>query len=82
MAGYVVPRLEDIFSQGSHELDNAKRKTLYDEAQKILTDQGPSAVLYAQVNYEIASNKLGGIVPSKGAGINQNNAVASWYFSQ
>lgn len=78
----MVPRLEEIFATGSHELDNVKRKLLYNEAQKILTEDLPSATLYAQINYIAASKKLGGITTSKGAGINQNNAVATWYFTQ
>ncbi len=82
VAGYVVPRLEEIFATGSHELDNSKRKLLYNEAQKILTEDLPSATLYAQINYIAASKKLGGITTSKGAIINQNNAVATWYFTQ
>lgn len=81
VAGYVVPRLEEIFDQGSHELDGAKRKALYGEAMKILTEDLPSEVFYAKVFYMAANKKMGGIVPSKGGRIDLNFALTSWYFT-
>ncbi len=79
VAGFVNPRLDEIFKLGAFELDNAKRKALYSEAQKILTDELPSQVFYAQVPYIAANKKIGGIVPSKGGRIDLNSAVANWY---
>jgi peptide/nickel transport system substrate-binding protein len=81
VAGYAVPRLDEIFAQASHELDNAKRKQLYGEAQKILTEDLPSQVFYAQIAYIAANKKVGGIVPSKGGRIGLNYAVSGWYFT-
>lgn len=81
VAGYALPRLDEIFESGSHELDNAKRKALYGEAMKILTEDLPSQVFYAKVFYIAANKKLGGIVPSKGGRIDLNDALASWYFT-
>ncbi len=82
VAGYVVPRLEEIFDTGSRELDNAKRKQLYGEAQKILTEDLPSEVFYARIFHIAANKKVGGIVTNKGGSIYLNYAVASWYLNQ
>jgi peptide/nickel transport system substrate-binding protein len=82
VAGYILPRLDELFVQGSHELDNTKRKQIYNEVQKILTDDVPSAVFYAQLVYLAANKKVGGIVPSKSAAVYSNTSFASWYFTE
>jgi peptide/nickel transport system substrate-binding protein len=81
VAGYALPRLDEIFESASHELDTAKRKQLYGEAMKILTEDLPSQVFYTKVYYIAANKKVGGIVPSKGGRIDLNQAIASWYFT-
>ena len=81
VAGYAVPRLDEIFELGSHELDNSKRKQLYGEAMKILAEDVPSAVFYGQVAYIAANKKVAGIAPSKGGRVNLNDAIATWYFT-
>lgn len=82
VAGYVSPRIDELFEQGSHELDNTKRRQIYNEVQKILTSDLPLAVFYAQLVYVAANKKVGGIIPSKSAAIYSNTAFASWYFMQ
>lgn len=81
VAGTSIPRLDEIFKLAANELDSSKRKALYGEAEKILTDELPSQVFYTQVPYITANKKVGGIVPSKGGRIDLNFAVASWYFT-
>ncbi len=81
VAGYEVPRLDEIFKLGANELDSTKRKQLYGEAQKILSEDLPSQVFYTQVPYITANKKVGGIVASKGGRIDLNWAAASWYFT-
>lgn len=80
-AGYVDPRIDEIFGLGAHELDNAKRTQLYQEFQKIYTTAMPSFVLYSKVNYIAANKKVGGIVPTKGGIVALNYAPATWYFT-
>ncbi len=82
VAGYVVPRIDEIFALGTHELDPAKRTKLYQEAEKILNNDVPSAVLYAPVSYIAANKKVGGIVPTKGGTVDLNQNVTEWYFTQ
>lgn len=81
VAGFKNERLDELFKLGASELDTAKRKQLYNEAQKILTDELPLNILYGRLPYVAASAKLGGIVPSK-ARIDENLAIAGWYFLQ
>lgn len=80
-AGYVVPRIDEIFSLGAHELDNTKRIQLYQEAEKILNNDVPSAVFYAELYYMAANKKVGGIAPTKGGTVNLNYSIATWYFN-
>lgn len=82
VAGYVVPRIDEIFSLGTHELDPTKRVKLYQEAEKILNNDVPSAVLYAPVSYIAANKKVGGIAPTKGGTVDLNQNITSWYFTQ
>lgn len=81
VAGFKNARVDELFKLGASELDSAKRKQLYNEAQKILTDELPINILYGRIPYVAASAKLGGIVPSK-ARIDENSVIAGWYFTQ
>jgi peptide/nickel transport system substrate-binding protein len=80
VAGYVVPRLDEIFSQGAIELDAEKRKALYQEAMQILSEDLPSQIFYTRVYYVAANKKLGGVAPSKSSTLLSHSSIATWYF--
>jgi len=73
---YQNPTVEALFEQGAHELDQAKRKPIYDEIQRILAEDQPYIFLYANKAYEGVNNRLGGIVPSP-LGLDWN--LEQWY---
>jgi peptide/nickel transport system substrate-binding protein len=81
--GYDNSRINEIFATASTELDGAKRKVLYDEAQKILTTEVPTFLMYSRGFYVAANKKLGGIDVSKfkGGNIMYNFAATTWYFT-
>jgi peptide/nickel transport system substrate-binding protein len=61
-------RMDEIYDQGSQELDENKRKVLYDEFQRIVADQLP--VIYTVLNMDMYAvrNKLGNVRPTVNSG--------------
>lgn len=42
------PHLDDLINQGAAELDDAKAKVIYDEAQKLINEEAPHVLLYSK----------------------------------
>jgi peptide/nickel transport system substrate-binding protein len=65
-------RIDDIFLQGVQELDENKRKVLYDEFQMIISEQLP--LIYTVLNSRIYAvrNKFGNLKPSNFGGAFHN----------
>ena len=58
-------RLNDIFENAALELDFNKRKTLYDEYQKIVYEQKPLVYLYSPTRISAIRTKFKNIYPTK-----------------
>ncbi len=56
--------LDDIFAQGVQELDENKRKALYDEFQLIISQQLPVIYTVLEANLFAVRNKFGNVQPS------------------
>ena len=65
-------RLDEIYDQGAQELDENKRKVLYDEFQRIAADQLP--VIYTVLNTDMYAvrNKFGNLKPTVNGGAFHN----------
>jgi len=65
-------RVDEIYDQGAQELDENKRKVLYDEFQRIVTDQLP--VIYTVLNTDMYAvrNKFGNLKPTVNGGAFHN----------
>jgi peptide/nickel transport system substrate-binding protein len=65
-------RMDEIYDQGAQELDDNKRKVLYDEFQRIVADQLP--VIYTVLNTEMYAvrNKFGNLKPTVNGGAFHN----------
>ncbi|MDO8304098.1 MAG: ABC transporter substrate-binding protein, partial [Sedimentisphaerales bacterium] len=65
-------RIDEIFDTAVQELDENKRKILYDEYQRIVADQVP--VIYTVLNNRLSAvrNKFGNLRPSALGGIFHN----------
>jgi peptide/nickel transport system substrate-binding protein len=65
-------RMDEIYDQGAQELDENKRKILYDEFQRIVADQLP--VIYTVLNTDMYAvrNKFGNLKPSVNGGAFHN----------
>jgi peptide/nickel transport system substrate-binding protein len=48
-SNYMNTRIDQLFEQGSKELDPAKRKVIYNEVQTILVDDLPALILWEKV---------------------------------
>ena len=61
-------RMDEIYDQGAQELDENKRKILYDEFQRIVADQLP--VIYTVLNMDMYAvrNKFGNLKPTVNGG--------------
>ena len=65
-------RMDEIYDQGAQELDENKRKVLYDEFQRIVADQLP--VIYTVLNMDMYAvrNKFGNLKPTVNGGAFHN----------
>jgi peptide/nickel transport system substrate-binding protein len=65
-------RIDEIYDQGAQELDENKRKVLYDEWQRIVADELP--VIYTVLNMDMFAvrNKFGNLKPTVNGGAFHN----------
>jgi peptide/nickel transport system substrate-binding protein len=80
---YVNPKVDELLQQGSVELDEAKRKTIYNDIQKIVVDDLPVFPMLTLKSFTIFDKRVTGVVPLKGGDIlRQNNLqVIDWSLS-
>ncbi len=76
---YVNKQVEMLFDQGSKEFDREKRKAIYGDIQRIITDDEPYIFLYESKSYTGVNNRIGGIVPTK-LGITYNQE--KWFVTK
>lgn len=63
-SAYVNKRVEELFQQGVREFDREKRKQIYGEVQRILSEESPYIFLTFDKSYTGVSNRIGGIEPT------------------
>jgi peptide/nickel transport system substrate-binding protein len=82
--GYSNPRVDQLIELGVVEQDDAKRKQIYDEIQKIVMDDLPAYYMVTTKNFTAFSKKVQGVKPLKGGDIlQQNNAqFMDWAVTQ
>ena len=73
---YVNERVEQLFDLGVREFDPERRKAVYGEIQKIITDDAPAIFLTYGKSYAAVSSRVGGIRPTR-LGIDHNRE--QWY---
>ncbi len=54
-------KIDDLYVKASQELDEAKRKELYGEAQRIITEQVPFVYMVNPLTFEAVRDRLSGI---------------------
>ena len=78
VTGYSNSRVDELFKQGSDELDDAKRKQVYDQMQAQVATDLPEHYLYAVKSVDVFSRKVQGVVTHKGDRLDYNDALLSW----
>jgi peptide/nickel transport system substrate-binding protein len=73
---YVNKRVEELFEQGAREFDADRRKAIYHEIQRIISDDAPYVFLTMNKSYAGVSKRVGGVEPTP-LGINHN--IEQWY---
>lgn len=69
---YRNPRVEELYEQGLTELDREKRKGIYQEIQRILTDDAPWIWLYYEQPHTAIDKRVQGIRVTKALGLNDS----------
>ena len=75
-------QVDDMFTQAATELDENKRKQIYADLQKLITDEMPSFFLYSLTSFSPMSKKILGITPTMFDSLDVNDAMATrWAYS-
>ena len=73
---YAHPKVDELLEAGRRTFDEAKRKAIYAEFQKIMAEEQPVIFLYVPDALPVASSRVRGIEPAP-AGISYN--FTKWY---
>ena len=80
--GFSNPRIDQLFEQGSVEQDEAKRKQIYNEIQKVVNDELPSLFLYSALTFTPMSKRVSGVQTTRLDSLNVNDAITRWQVTQ
>jgi peptide/nickel transport system substrate-binding protein len=82
--GYSNPRVDQLLLQGIVEQDDTRRKAIYDELQKIVTDDLPFFNLITVQSITAIDKKVAGASPSKGDNMltANNMQILDWSIKQ
>ncbi len=82
VTSYYNAKVDDLFKQGGTELDDTKRKQVYDQLQVQVVTDLPSHYLYAIKAIDVFSKKVQGVVPRRGDRLDYNDSLLSWSVEQ
>jgi len=82
--GFSNPRVDQLLEQGAVEQNDQRRKEIYDEIQRLVTDELPTFYLITLKNFTAFDQKVKGVAPLKGGDVlTQNNLqVLDWYIAE
>lgn len=61
---YSKARVDALLAQGAAEIDTAKRRAIYLEVQRILSEEEPTLVLWSPDNIVVHTKRVHGVVPA------------------
>lgn len=82
VTGLESEKIDQMFKQGAVELDEAKRKQLYDDLQKLVNEELPSMYLYSATSFSPMSKKVVGVQTNKLDSLDANDSLTRWAFAQ
>jgi peptide/nickel transport system substrate-binding protein len=80
--GFKSERVDELFKRGAQELDDAKRKAIYDELQRVVNEELPVFYLYSATSFSPMSKQVVGVAPNKLDRLDYNDAITRWSFAQ
>jgi peptide/nickel transport system substrate-binding protein len=82
VTGYSSPQVDDLFRQAAGELDQTRRKQLYDRVQALVNADVPSHYLYAIKSVDAFARTVHGVTPHSADRLDVNDAILSWTVDQ
>ncbi|MFN8522028.1 MAG: ABC transporter substrate-binding protein [Chloroflexota bacterium] len=75
-------KVDELFRKGATEMDDAKRKVVYRDIQKVVNDELPTMYLYSLKTFTPMSKRVQGVQPNKLDQLDYNDALARWTLTQ
>jgi len=69
-SGYSNARVDQLIASGEREIDLAKRRAIYSEAQKLINDEAPAVFLVLPMSIEAASARVQNWSPASDSRVN------------
>jgi peptide/nickel transport system substrate-binding protein len=82
VTGMKSARVDELFNRGAVEQDDAARKEIYNELQRVVTDELPSFYMYSLTSFSPMSKQILGVKPNKLDRLDYNDGLANWYFAR
>src|SRR5581483_11940581 len=82
ITGFNDPTVDDLFKKGAVELDEGKRKAIYDQIQQRVNEKLPAFYLYSPTAFSPMSRRVDGAKPNKLDQLDYNDALAGWSLAQ
>lgn len=76
------PQVDQLIKAAAVELDDAKRKQMYADLQKIVVDELPSMYLYSATSFSPMTKKVVGVQPTKFDSLDVNDGLTRWAYAQ
>lgn len=75
-------RVDELFRRGAAELDEAKRKEIYNELQQVVNAELPIFYLYSTTSFTPMLKRVVGVQPNKLDKLDYNDALTRWSLAQ
>ncbi|MFN0072705.1 MAG: ABC transporter substrate-binding protein, partial [Chloroflexota bacterium] len=82
VTGMKSERVDDLFKRGAVEQDDAKRKEIYNELQRVVTEELPTFYLYSLTSFSPMSKQIAGVTPNKLDRLDYDDGLAHWSFAR
>ena len=82
VTGFANEKVDELFKQGAVELDEAKRKQLYNDLQKVVNEELPSFYLYSGTSFSPMAKKVVGVQPTRLDSLDVNDSLTRWAYAQ
>jgi peptide/nickel transport system substrate-binding protein len=76
------PAVDDLLKKGAVELDDGKRKAIYDQLQQLVNQELPEFYLYSPTAFSPMSKRVQGVRPNKLDSLDYNDALTTWSLAQ